>query len=76
MTRTQYIGSVLRFELVDQIADGGGMILGGAEDDGFFVLVDLIHEDLHALGFAFFDLDDAVEIGFLVDLARLRFHLR
>jgi hypothetical protein len=37
--------------LVDQIADGGGVILCGAEDEGFFVLVDLIHEEFDALGF-------------------------
>lgn len=39
------------------------MILRGAEDEVFFVRVDFVHEELHAFGFAFFDLDDALGEG-------------
>ena len=35
-----------------------------AEDERFLALVDLIHEDFDAVGFAFLDLDNFVEVGF------------
>ena len=41
-----------------------GVILGRAEDQRLFALVDLVHEDLDAVRFAFLDLDDLVEVGF------------
>ncbi len=59
------------FHLVDEIAHGEGVELGGAEDEGFFVLVDLAHEEFDAVGFAFFDFDDLVEVFF--DVAFFRF---
>ena len=34
----------------------------------FSLLVDLLHEDLHAVGFTLLDLDDLVEVGFRVAL--------
>ena len=57
-----------RLHLVDQVAHGQRVILRGAEDQRLLVLVDLLHEDLHAVRFAFLDLDDLVEVGFRVAL--------
>lgn len=45
------------------------MILRGTEDKRLFFLVDLFHEQLHAMSFAFFDLDDLVEVVFLEVIA-------
>ena len=59
------------FHLMDQVANGQGVFLIGAEDQRFFLLVDLTHEQVHAIRFALLDLDDSVEIRFLVNLARL-----
>ena len=40
------------------------MILIGAEHQRFFALVDLVHEDLHPVGFTLFNLNLLVEVGF------------
>ena len=64
---------VAGLHLVDEVAHGQRVVLGSAEDQRFFVLVDLLHEELHALRFAFFDLDDLVEVGFGVALSGLDF---
>ena len=53
-----------RFGLVDQVSYGGGVRLVGAENERFLVLVDLAHEDVHAVLLALHDLDAGVEIGF------------
>ena len=58
-----------RLHLVDEVAHGKRVVLGGAEDQRLFVLVDLLHENLHAVRFTFLDLDDLVEIGFRVALS-------
>jgi hypothetical protein len=50
--------------LIDEVGHGEGVVLCGAEHQGFFVLVELIHEQLHAVRLAGLDLDDPVEIGF------------
>src|SRR5664279_4432567 len=55
--------------LINEVADGQSMVLGGAEDQSFFPLVDLVHEELDAVGFALLDLDDLVEVVFGVALA-------
>ena len=49
------------------------MILRGAENEAFFSLVDFLHKELDAHPFALLDLDDAVEVGFLVNLAGFNF---
>ena len=51
------------------------MILGGAENQRLLALIDRIHEELHAVGFALFDLDDLVEVLLLVAFACLGFAL-
>ena len=56
--------------LVDQVAHGQRVGLRGTEHQGLLVLVDLLHEQLHPVGFAFLDLDDPVEVRFRVALAR------
>ena len=61
-----------RLHLVDQVAHGQRVVLRGAEHQRLLVLVDLLHEQLHAVRFAFLDLDDLVEVGFRVALARFR----
>ena len=65
-----------RFQLVDEVAHEQSVGLVGAEHQRFFVLVDLLHEDLHTLFFALANLDDLVEVFFLVALAsfNLPFH--
>ncbi len=68
------VGAGLR--LVDEVAHRQRVVLGGAEDQRFFVLVDLLHEQLHAVGFTFLDLDDLVEVGFHIALAALHFALQ
>ncbi len=60
-----------RLELIDEVAHQQRVGLVRAEDQRLFVLVDLRQEDFHALLFAFADLDAAVEVRFLVKLARL-----
>ena len=57
-----------RLHLVDEVAHGQRVVLGGAEHQRLLVLVDLLHEQLHAVRFAFLDLDDPVEVGFRVTL--------
>ena len=47
-----------RLQLVDEVAHEQRVGLIGAEHQCLFVLVDLLHEDLHPLFFAFADLDD------------------
>ena len=72
------VGIGAGLELIDQVADRQGMVLGGTEHQGFLALIDLVQKDLHPLLFALFDLDDFVEVGFLVELAGfdLTFHHR
>jgi len=43
--------------LVDQVAHQQGVLLGGAKHNRLFALVDAVHEQLHAVGLALFDLD-------------------
>ena len=62
-----------RLELIDEIAHGQRVVLGGAEDDGLFVLVDLIQKQLDPVGLAFLDFDDPVEVSFRVDFAGFDF---
>lgn len=59
------------FILVDQVADGQGMILGGAKYQSLLVLINQIHEELHPIAFSLFDLDDAIEVGFGIDAIAL-----
>jgi len=61
--------------LIDEVAHGERVILGRAKDQRFFILVDLVHEYLHAVRFTFLDLDDLVEVGFRVALSGLDFAL-
>lgn len=61
------IGVGADFVFVDQVADGQGVILGGAEHQGLFVLVNHLHEELDSVAFPLFDFDDAVEVGFSID---------
>jgi hypothetical protein len=39
------------------------VILGCAEDQRLLILIDLLHENLHAVRLTFFDLDDLVEVS-------------
>ncbi len=64
-----------RLHLIDEVAHGQRMVLCGAEDQSFLALVDLVHEYLHAVRFAFLDLDDLVEVGFRVALSTFNFAL-
>ena len=57
--------------LVDEIARGQRMRLRGAEDQGLVVGLDLLHEQLHPVRLALPDLDDLVEVLFLVAPAGL-----
>ena len=59
------------FHLVDEVPYHQSMGLVGTEDQRLLPLVDLRHEDFYPLLFPFLDLDDLVEVGFLVPLARL-----
>ncbi len=52
-----------------------GAGLGLAENERLLALIDLIHEELHAVGFALLDLDDLVEVLLLVALAAFGFTL-
>ena len=61
------VGVGADFYLVDEVADGEGVVLGGTKNEGFLVLVNFCHEELDAVLFALFDFDDAVEVGFGVD---------
>ena len=55
-------------DLVDQVADSEGVILGGAKHKGLLPLINVAHEDLDALFLPRLDLDDLVEVGFCVAL--------
>ena len=57
--------------LIDQVAHRQRMVLRRAEDQRLLILVDLFHEQLHAVRLAFLDLDDFVEIRFRVTLPGL-----
>ena len=48
--------------LVDKVAHGQRMVLGGAEHQGLFMLVDLLHENFDPMGFAFLNLDNLIEV--------------
>jgi hypothetical protein len=61
--------------LVDEVTDRKRMILRGTEDKRFFLLIDLIHEQLDPVGLAFFDLNDLVEVGFFEVIADFDFAL-
>lgn len=61
------------FVLVNQVADGQGVGLGGAEHQGLFILVDQLHEEPDPVAFPLFDFDDAVEVGFGVGAIALHF---
>ena len=65
------VGIGARLDLVDEVADRQRMGLVGAEHQRLFARVDLAHENLDALLLALANLDDAVEILFLVALAGL-----
>ncbi len=67
------VGVGADFVLIDQVADGQGVVLGGAEHQGLFILVNHPHEELNPVAFALFDFDDAVEVGFGVDAIALHF---
>ena len=60
-----------RLHLVDQVAHGQRVVLRGAEDQRLLALVDLLHEQLDPVRFAFLDLDDLVEVRFRVPPAGL-----
>ena len=62
-----------RLHLVDKIAHGKRMDLRSTEDQSLFPLVDLLHEQLYAVRFAFLDLDDPVEVAFGVTPSGLNF---
>jgi len=64
-----------RLHLVDEIAHGQCVILCRAEHQRLLVLIDLAHENLDALLFALLDLDDLVEVRFVVEFAGLDFTL-
>ena len=51
------------------------MVLVGAEHQCLFLLVDLLHEDLHPLQFPFADLDDIVEVRLLINSPALNLAL-
>ncbi len=60
-----------RLHLVDEVAHGQRVVLRGAEDQRLLALVDLLHEELHPVRFAFLDLDDLVEVRFRRSACRL-----
>jgi len=60
-------------DLVDEVAHGERVILGRAEHERFFALINLRHKNFDAFSFALFDFDDAIEIGFNVAPANLDF---
>jgi len=49
------------FHLVDEVAHRERVVLGRAEHQRLFPLVDHLHEDLHPVGFALLDLDDLLK---------------
>jgi len=57
--------------LIDEVTDGQGMGLGRTEHQGLLILVHLLHEDLHPVGFPLLDLDDPVEVRLGVPLSFL-----
>ena len=69
------VGVSADFEFVNQVADGQGVVLGGAEHQGLFGLVDQLHEELDPVAFSLFDFDDAVEVGFGIDPIAIHFSL-
>jgi len=64
-----------RLHLVDEVSHRERMILRGAEYQRFLVLVDLLHEQLYPVGFAFFNLNDFVKVGFRIKLPGFDFPL-
>jgi hypothetical protein len=64
-----------RLHLVDEVAHRESMVLCCTENQRFFALVDLLHEQLHPVRFAFLDLYDLVEIGFRITLSGFNFAL-
>ena len=55
------VGVFAGFHLIDEVANGEGVVLRRAEDERFFALVDLLHEEFDAVGFAFLDFDDLLK---------------
>lgn len=61
------------FSLVDEVAHGECVNLGGAEDQRLFPLIDLVHKELYAVFLAFLDLDDLVEVFLFVQASFFNF---
>lgn len=61
------------FHLVDEITHEQGVVLRGAENQGLFVLGDLLHEEFDPIRFTFPDFDKAVKVSFLVTPASFDF---
>ena len=59
-----------RLHPVDDIAHHQRVRLRRAEDECLLVLVDLVHEELHAILFALGDDDNSIELALDVSLAR------
>src|SRR5665213_629471 len=57
------VGVGRRLHLVDEVADRERVVLRGTEHQRLLLLVDLIHENLHAMRLALLDLDDFVEVA-------------
>jgi len=70
------VGIGAAVELVNQITNCQGVVLVGADHQGFLALVDLSKKDCYPLLFALLVLDDLVEVGFGLELASfdLTFH--
>ena len=73
VTRLAIVRVCARLRLVNEVAHGEGVVLGGAEDQRLLALVDLLHEQLDAVGLTRLDLDDLVEVVFGVALAAFDF---
>lgn len=58
------VGISTGFQLIDQIWHLQRVRLAGSENQGFFVLIDEIHENRNAFFFTRLDLDDFVEVCF------------
>src|SRR4051812_8191514 len=58
-----------RLHLVYQVAYGKCVNLGSAKNKCLFILVDLLHEQLHSVCFALLDFDDLVKVSFGITFA-------
>src|SRR3989338_1213884 len=61
--------------LIDQVPHRKRMVLRGAKDNRFFILVYLIHHHANSFCLPLFDDDNFIEIRFLVYFALLNFAL-